>query len=226
MATTTISKLDLRKEYRELYKPPSSKVVAVEVPELWYIAIDGMVDAGVGPGDSKRFKEDIAAMYGVAYTLKFMSKLREEDPIDFTVMSLEGLWSTESGRFDLDDMEGWYAFGTKEPWLYTLLMLQPDHITREMFEEAVAQAGERSANPSLTTMRLERWREGPAIQIMHIGAYSDEPHTIRLMNEFADEHGLTLHGRHHEIYIGNPQRAKPENLKTILRHPTTGMPAD
>jgi len=26
-------------------------------------------------------------------------------------------------------------------------------------------------------------------------------------------------GKHHEIYIGDPRRAAPEKLKTVLRHP-------
>jgi hypothetical protein len=41
------------------------------------------------------------------------------------------------------------------------------------------------------------------------------------MDAFAEEHGLTLHGRHHEIYLGDPRRAKPEKLRTVLRHPVT-----
>ena len=36
---------------------------------------------------------------------------------------------------------------------------------------------------------------------------------------FARENGYTLRGRHYEIYLGDPRRAKPENLKTVLRHP-------
>ena len=224
MGTTTIHKLDLRNEYRELYKPPSSHVVAVDVPELTYIAADGRIESGTGPGDSEQFQSDTAAMYGVAYGLKFMSKLRTADPIDFGVMALEGLWSTESGQFDLADMERWSVFGTNEPWLYTLLIMQPDHITQEMFEEAVTQASERKPNASFANMRLERWREGPAIQIIHVGPYSTEPATIAKMDRYAQEHGLTLTGRHHEIYLSDPRRAKPENLKTILRHPIVDLP--
>ncbi len=43
--------------------------------------------------------------------------------------------------------------------------------------------------------------------------------TIDRMDAYAQEHGLRLHGRHHEIYMGDPRRAAPEKLKTILRHP-------
>jgi len=29
---------------------------------------------------------------------------------------------------------------------------------------------------------------------------------------------LPLAGKHHEIYLGDPRRADPEKLKTVLRH--------
>jgi hypothetical protein len=205
-----VPKLDLRRQYKELYSPSAKEVAVVDVPEIQFIWLDGSIPAGVGPSDSESFRDAMGAMYGVAYGLKFISKLREENPIDFTVMAIEGLWSTESGEFDWD----W-----REPSLYSLIMMQPDHITSSMFETAVADAGAKRLNPFLDEIRLERWREGSAIQIMHIGPYADEPATLEKMDAFAEDNGYELHGRHHEIYLGDPTRAKPENLKTILRHP-------
>jgi hypothetical protein len=207
----TIPKLDLRKKYAEFYLPSAKEVALVDVPEFLFITLDGTIEAGVRPGDSESFREAMAAMYGVGYGLKFMSKLRVEDPIDFTVMAVEGLWSTESGSI--------FDFDWREPSLYTLLMMQPDHITTSMFEEAVADARAKRLNHALDRIRLERWREGPSVQIMHLGPYSDEPETLAKMDDFAAEHGYEFHGRHHEIYIGDPNRSKPANLKTVLRHP-------
>lgn len=210
-AKSQTPKLDLRKQRRELYSPSSRKVVVVDVPEFQYIWLDGTIDAGVSPSDSESFREAMSAMYGIAFGLKFMSKLREVDPIDFKVMAMEGLWSTQSGdEFD---------WAWSEPSLYCLLMMQPDHITQGMFDQVVEETGAKRPSAPLEEVRLEKWREGPAIQIMHLGPYSDEPATIEKMDAFAEEHGYELHGRHHEIYIGDPTRAKPENLKTILRHP-------
>jgi hypothetical protein len=206
-----IPKLDLRKQYKEFYLPSAKEVVLVDVPEFLFIALDGAVEAGVRPGDSESFREAMGAMYGVGYSLKFMSKLRSEDPIDFTVMAIEGLWSTESGaKFDFD----W-----REPSRYTLLMMQPDHVTSAMFEQAVADSRAKRPNAALGRIRLERWREGSSVQIMHIGPYADEPATLDKMDSFVQEHGFEFHGHHHEIYIGDPTRSKPENLKTVLRHP-------
>lgn len=206
-----VPKLDLRKQYKEFYLPSPKEVVLVDVPEFLFIALDGTVEAGVRPGDSEGFRDAMSAMYGVGFGLKFMSKLGRENAIDFTVMAVEGLWSTESGeKFDFD----W-----REPSLYTLLMMQPDHITAEMFEQAVGDARAKRPNPALDRIRLERWREGPSVQIMHIGPYAEEPATLAKMDAFAEEHGYEFHGRHHESYIGDPTRSKPENLKTVLRHP-------
>jgi hypothetical protein len=206
-----IPKLDLRRRYEDFYLPSAKDVVLVDVPEFLFVALEGRVEAGVRPGDSEAFREAMAAMHGVGYGLKFMSKLRSDDPIDFSVMAVEGLWSTEFGaKFDFD----W-----REPSLYTLLMMQPDHISQPMFEEAVAEARVKRPNPTWDQIRLERWREGPSVQIMHIGPYADEPATLDKMEAFADQHGYEFHGRHHEIYIGDPNRSKPENLKTVLRHP-------
>ncbi len=206
-----IPKLDLRRQFKEFYKPSAKEVALVDVPEFLFVALDGTVGAGVRPGESEDFSEAMGALYAVGYGLKFMSKLRTEDPIDYTVMPVEGLWSTESGsKFEFD----W-----REPSLYTLLMMQPDHITPTMYEQAVSEAREKGPSSALDGMRLERWREGLSVQIMHIGPYADEPATLDKMEAFAAENGHEFHGRHHEIYIGNPNRSKPENLKTVLRHP-------
>lgn len=212
MATKSkqVGKLDLRKQHKDLYAPSAKAVEVVDVPDLLYTMLDGVVEPGVGPSDSESFRQSMEAMYGAAYGLKFMSKLREEDPVDFTVMAVEGLWSAESGPFEI---------GTLQPLQYTLLMLQPGHITEDMFREVVGEAEAKRPNPALARLRLERWREGLCIQIMHVGPYAEEPRTVAMMEAYAAENGYRLEGRHHEIYLGDPRRARPENLKTILRHP-------
>jgi hypothetical protein len=204
-------KLDLRKRYKELYLPSAKEVVLVDIPVFLFVMLDGIIEAGVRPSDSESFRNAMSAMYGVGYGLKFMSKLADDNPVDFTVMAVEGLWSTQSG--------GEFEWDWKEPSLYTLLMMQPDHITSAMFEAAVADARAKRPNNAFDDIRLERWREGPSVQTMHIGPYADEPATLERMDAFAAENGYQFRGRHHEIYIGDPTRSRPDNLKTVLRHP-------
>jgi len=39
------------------------------------------------------------------------------------------------------------------------------------------------------------------------------------LHAFVAEQGCRLSGRHHEIYLGDPRRAAPEKLRTIIRQP-------
>ena len=147
-----MTQLDLRKQWKHLYAPSAKKVELVDVPELKFVMIDGRIEPGEAPGTSPGFEEVMAALYSAAYTLKFMSKLRTEDPIDYPVMALEGLWWVEDGKFDIT---------IKDNWVYTMMIMQPDHITPAMFAEALAQAAKKKPNPALSRLRLEVILRGP-----------------------------------------------------------------
>jgi hypothetical protein len=214
MASAAPGKLDLKKQYRHLYAPSAKECALVQVPDLQFVMIDGRVEPGLMPGDSPSFATAIGALYGASYTLKFMSKKRAEDPIDYGVMALEGLWTTPQGGAD---------YATSDQWQWTLMIMQPDHITPHMFEDALDQLRKKYAKDDkdarpLDGLRLERFEEGLCVQVMHIGPYSEEAATLTRMGEFAAQNGYRFHGRHHEIYLGDPRAAKPENLKTVLRH--------
>jgi len=210
-----MTKLDLRKELKYLYAPSAKQVTVVQVPRFQFAMIDGQIEAGQGPSTSASFQEALQALYGISYTLKFTAKLRKENPVDYPVMALEGLWWIEAGEFDINE---------KDNWLYTLMMLQPDFITSEMFEAAREQVRKkRGESAALTKMSYAPFEEGLCVQVMHIGPYADEPATVERMKAFARENGyrdlVSLGGKHHEIYLGDPRRADPSKLKTVLRHP-------
>jgi hypothetical protein len=205
-----MNKLDLRKEYKSLYSPSARKVEVVDVPAFKFAMVDGAIEAGTLPGDSAEFQKAVEALYGISYTLKFASKLRNEDPIDYSVMALEGLWWVEAGEFDIRRPDN---------WRWTMMIMQPDHIGDDMFREAVAQLRVKKPNPALDKFRYDTFHEGLSIQTMHIGPYVDEPATLDRMEAFAQENGYRFCGKHHEIYLGDPRRADPAKLKTILRHP-------
>ena len=205
--------LDLRKQWKHLYSPSAKKVEVVEVPRFLFAMLDGEIEPGHGPGTSPDFGDALEGLYGISYTLKFISKLRKENPIDYPVMALEGLWWVEGAEFDITQPAG---------WKYTVMIMQPDHINPDMFQEALGQLRKkRGDKPAFARLRLDSFQEGTCIQVMHIGPYSEEMTTIARMDAFAQENGYLLHGKHHEIYMGDPRRAAPENLKTILRHPVT-----
>lgn len=210
-----MEKIDLRKELKHLYAPSAKQVQLVDVPELQFAMIDGAIEPGSEPGLSPAFAGALQALYGISYTLKFMAKQRAEDPIDYTVMGLEALWWVEDGRFDIT---------VKDNWFWTAMILQPDFVTPSMFADGLAQLRKkRGDSPALGKLRLERWREGLSVQIMHIGPYSQEPATVAKMEAFAAANGYRMAGKHHEIYLGDPRKAAPEKLKTVLRHPVERM---
>jgi len=207
--------LDLKKDLKYLYLPAAKKVEVVQVPFLQFAMIDGAIEPGQGPGTSPQFAESTQALYGISYTLKFMFKKRKEDAVDYPVMTLEGLWWVENGVFDI---------AVKDNWFYTLMILQPAVVTQAAFAEGLAEVRrKRGDNPSLAKLRLVTFEEGLCMQVMHIGPYATEPATVDQMQLFAAAHGyrdrVGLGGKHHEIYLGDPRKADPAKLKTVLRHP-------
>lgn len=208
----TIKKLDLKQKYKNLYISSAKTPALVTVPDFLFVRLDGAIEKGFEPGNSPAFAQAMEALYGFAYTLKFASKLRKKNPIDFPVMALEGLWWVEDGIFDIN---------VKDNWFYTVQIMQPPHITPEMFDEARAKLKGKHENPALDRVRLEHFEEGLCVQMTHIGPYATEPATIEKMQTFARAQGYAFQHKHHEIYLGDPRRAKPEKLKTVLRHPVT-----
>jgi hypothetical protein len=207
--------LDLRKKLRYLYVPSTRTIEAVQVPSLQFLTIDGRIEKSQGPSTSPGFQESMTALYGIAYTVKFMLKKRARNPIDYPIMALEGLWWVKDGTFDI---------GRKDNWLYRMMMLVPEIVTPEMFEVGLAEVRrKRGDTPSLHRLRLRKFEEGLCMQVMHVGPYADEPATVERMRAFARENGYVdlvgSGGKHHEIYIGDPRRANPVKLKTVLRHP-------
>jgi hypothetical protein len=207
--------LDLKKEFKYLYAPSARKVEIVQVPCLQFAMIDGAIEKGSEPGKSPSFAEATQVLYSISYTLKFMFKKHKTSAIDYPVMALEGLWWVEDGIFDIT---------VKDNWFYTLMILQPDVITGEIFAEGMEQVRKRKGDsPFLSKLRLEKFEEGICMQTMHIGPYASEPATVEQMRAFAAENGyrdsVGLGGKHHEIYLGDPRKADPAKLKTVLRHP-------
>jgi len=214
-----MKKLDLKKDLKYLYAPSAIKIEVVDVPAMNFIMIDGAIEPDQSPGSSPRFAEDMQALYGAAYTLKFSVKLRKQEPVDYPVMALEGLWWVEDGTFDI-----------RKPgnWKYTVMIMQPDLVTPEMFAGALIQLRRKKGDqPAYGRLRLENFREGRCVQTMHIGPYASEPATVERMQTFMKDNGYAdlvgLGGKHHEIYMGDPRRADPAKLKTVLRHPVERM---
>ncbi|USF86377.1 GyrI-like domain-containing protein [Candidatus Endoriftia persephone] len=201
-----MEKIDYKKEFKHLYKPSAKKVEVVDVPTMNFLMIDGEGD----PNTSKSFQDAIEVLYPLSYTLKFTVK-KGKIGIDYGVMPLEGLWWA-------DDMSS-FSVGNKDEWKWTLMIMQPDLITKEMVQEAIEQVKTKKDPVSLPLVRFEFFDEGKAAQIMHIGPFSEEGPTIEKVHSFIEENGSQRRGRHHEIYLSDIRRAAPEKWKTIIRQP-------
>lgn len=202
-----MDKVDFKKMLKHLYQPGKKDFELVEVPEMQYLMIDG---AG-NPGTAAAYQEALAALYAVAYKIKFISK--KELGRDYVVPPLQGLWWAE-------DMSAFVA-GNKDDWLWTMMIMTPDWITEEVYTQALEVVANGKEPPAaLEALRLESYHEGLCAQIMHIGSYADEAPTLhRLHHEWMPSNGYTFNGKHHEIYLSDPRRVAPEKLKTVLRQP-------
>lgn len=99
---------------------------------------------------------------------------------------------------------------------WTLLIVVPKELPEDFFRRVQQAALVKAPMAALT--RLMTMKEGRAVQVLHLGPYSSEDPTIARLEAFARDAGLTYVGRHHEIYLGDPRRAAPEKLRTIIRH--------
>ena len=199
-------KTDLKKELAA-YSAPRGRFELVEVPPQRYLMVDGHGD----PNSSADYADAVSALYGVAYKLKFLSKLELER--DYVVMPLEALWWSED----------WAAFTTerdKSRWSWTVMNLVPVWIPDDLVQRARDSSAARGGGPALDRLRCEELAEGTCVQTLHVGSYDDEaPVLDELHRRFIPGQGLRMRGLHHEIYLTDPRRSAPERLRTILRQP-------
>lgn len=199
-------KIDYKRELRALYSA-TAEPAWVDVPELSFLMIDGHGDPNTAP----EYAAAVQALYSVAYTVKFALK-RAPGGTDYTVMPLEGLWWVpEMSRFSMSD---------KDAWDWTMMILQPDEVTQQTLAAAVeATTRKHPEQEAVARVRLERFREGPSVQVLHLGPYADEGPAIRRLHDLVAEQGQVLAGKHHEVYLSDPRRAAPEKMRTIIRQP-------
>ena len=201
-----MQKIDFKKRLGALYSAPAKAPVIVEVPRMNFIMVDGAGD----PNTSEEFQQAVEALFSVSYALKFLIK-KGPAAIDYGVLPLEGVWWAE-------DMSVFTA-GDKSSWKWTLMIMQPEYVTGELYEQALRQVRRKKDLPAVDRLRLEPFLEGRSAQVLHVGPFSEEGPTIERLHRFIEENGYRRRGRHREIYLSDLRRAAPEKLKTIIRQP-------
>lgn len=188
--------------------PRVGRARIVAVPDRRFLAVDGQAAPG-GP----EFQDAMGALYGTAYSLLFLLRARG---LDAHIAPPECLWERRDGAAGFS--EGDEAFDP-EAWRWTLLIALADAATDADVASALALARRRRPSPALDRLRVLPLHEGVVVEAMHVGPYADEPATIARMREAAELAGLRALGPHHEIYLGDPRRCAPQNLRTVLRQP-------
>ena len=170
-----------------------------------------MIDGEGAPGE-EAFAPRMPGLYATAYTLRFALKRRG---VIEKVGPLEGLWWTAAVGRDLDAILG----ELREDWRWVLLIALPDAATDDEIATALHAGRSRLVTPHNASLRVEPFAEGRVAQAVHIGPYETERTTIEQMHAAIASAGLVPTGRHHEIYLGDPRRTRPERIRTILRQP-------
>jgi hypothetical protein len=202
-------KIDFKKKYKTLFSQTDKKVSYIEVPELLYLSIDGQGH----PENSPDFHQKIGALYGVAFTLKFMLKDPAQQPpgyFDFVVSPLESTWF-------MKDCPG---FDPQRPddWRWSLMMIAPEYFTTVLLEKACAEIARKGKDTTFAKqVKLENTPGGKAAQIMHLGPYGEVKATVEKLMAEMEANKFEPIGHYREIYLNDPSRVAPEKIKTICR---------
>ena len=201
-----------KKEYKEFYLPPAKPVIVI-VPKANYIAVRGKGDPNDEGG---AYQQAIGILYAVAYTLKMSYKTdyRIDGFFEYVVPPLEGFWWQ-------DNIDG-VNYSDKSSFNWISVIRLPDFVTEKDFKWAIETA-EKKKKLDCSSAEFLTVDEGLCVQIMHIGAFDDEPKTVAVMDKFLEDNGyendMNDKRFHHEIYMSDARKVSPEKWKTIIRHP-------
>lgn len=137
---------------------------------------------------------------------------KKETGLDYSVYPLEGTWSLKSSnQIDSDSFD-------KNDLQFTLMIRQPDFISKEYAYEIMKQVKNKKQYPLLDKVTFDIIEEGLCVQMLHIGSYDTEPITFKKMNSFISMHNLSrTNAIHREIYLSDARRVQKDKLKTMLR---------
>lgn len=197
-------KHEWKKHEKNLYGVKQSPRI-VDIPMQQFIMIEGK-----GNPNDKDFSDKVSALYSLAYAIKMMYKniATSNDVSDYTVYPLEAIWKDIGDTKQLD----------KNRLQYTIMICQPDFITKEMFLNALEKVKIKKPNNLYEQISFNTMQDGKSIEILHIGTYDDEPISFQKMNLLAKENALVRSTDfHREIYLNNANRVLKSKLKTVLR---------
>ena len=198
-------KHEWKKHEKDLYGVKQSPRI-VDIPMQQFIMIKGK-----GNPNDKEFSDKVSALYSLAYGIKMMYKNTNStnEISDYTVYPLEAIWNDTGNTQQLD----------KNQLEYTIMIRQPDVITKDIVFNALERLKIKKPNSLYEQIFFDTMQDAKSIEVLHIGAYDDEPISFQKMNLLAGENGLVRSTNYHrEIYLNNANRVLKSKLKTILRY--------
>jgi hypothetical protein len=201
------------KQWAEFQKALSTgvkrQVEEIRIPSVQVIAVSGNE-----PPASKQYQDAIAVLYGIAYGvkmgLKFRKLPRPKGYFDFRIGALDSLWWSTGEVLEI---------GNPQTLRWQAYLMLPAFVNKKLVEQARSAALVKHPDIPYGTATLTTINEGRSVQVLHVGPWDKEQPTIAQLHEYIAAHGLTVNGKHHEIYISDPRRVKPEKLKTVIRLP-------
>ncbi len=203
---------DFKKEYKEFYMPKNHPEI-VTVPRANYIAVRGTGDPNEEGG---AYQSAIRILYAVAYTLKMSYKTDYKITgfYEYVVPPLEGFWWQ-------DNVDG-VNYADKAAFHWISVIRLPEFVSKADFAWAVDTAS-RKKKLDCSPAEFLTIEEGLCVQMMHHGAFDEEPATVALMDAYLARNGYANDFRenrlHHEIYLSDARKVPPEKWKTVIRHP-------
>jgi hypothetical protein len=201
-------KFEWRKHAKELYMA-KEKVELLTVTEFKFFMLKGK-----GNPNHEQFSEAVGVLYSLSYAVKMMIKngAATDEYFDYTVFPLEGVWDlSEKGKLQ-ENLD-------KDELLYTLMIRQPDFITKEIAMKAIEMVKKKKPHPLLDDIIFDTMIDGPCVQMLHVGSYDDEIKSFEIMKEYCTENNLERISKvHREIYISDARKTEKDKLKTVLRY--------
>lgn len=199
-------KIEWRKTEKDLY---GAKQVPkfIEVPRQKFIMMQGK-----GNPNHQDFSNKVAALYALAYAIKMnyktLARKQGLDLEDYVVYPLEGVWG---GKKDTTLI--------KENLEYTIMIRQPDFISKEMFFSALEKVKQKKPSLLYDEIYFNTMCDEKCIEILHVGSFDAEPESFEKMDAYMIEKGYQRTcSKHREIYLNNAKRTSEDKLKTILRY--------
>lgn len=207
---------DYKKEYKEYYMPPAKPQI-VSVPKMNYIAVRGKGNPNDEGGE---YKTALGLLYAIAFTIKMSKKgsMDIEGYFDYVVPPLEGFWWQDG----IDGMD----YGRKDAFNWISVIRLPDFVKESDFRYALEIATIKKKQ-DFSRVEFLTVEEGLCVQIMHTGAFDDEPESVALMDGYIKDNGyendFSSDRLHHEIYLSDARKVETARLKTVIRHPIKKM---